>query len=81
VRAVFQYAPGDVRSSGANMPRWTLKCDNCNFEFTHSLIEDSGLVSFLEPSKPEFPEGGSELECPNCRHKDTFQRTELTYHA
>jgi rubredoxin len=45
------------------------------------MIEEGGLVSFFEPSKPDFPEGGSELECPNCGHKDTFLRTELTYRA
>jgi len=63
------------------MSRWTLKCENCSFPFTHSMIDDSGAVNFLEPAKPEFPEGGSELECPNCGHKDTYQRTDLMYSA
>jgi hypothetical protein len=63
------------------MPRWTLKCDNCDFEFTHSMIQDTGVVNFFLPPKPEFPEGGSELECPNCGYKDTYQRTDLIYNA
>ena len=63
------------------MSRWTLKCENCSFPFTHSMIDDSGALNFLEPAKPEFPEGGSELECSNCGHKDTYQRTDLMYSA
>ena len=61
------------------MPRWTLQCENCKFVFTHSMIDDSGALNFFEPPKPEFAEGGSELECPNCGHKATYQRTELSY--
>jgi len=63
------------------MPRWTLRCGNCNFEFTHSIIETSGFANFLEPPKPEFPLGGSVLECPNCGHKDTYRRIELAYQS
>jgi len=63
------------------MARWTLRCDNCNFEFTHSMIGDSGVANFLEAPKPEFPEGGAELECPNCGRKDTYQRHELAYES
>ena len=65
--------------SGDSMPRWTLRCDICDFRFTHSVIDDSRITNFMEPAKPEFPEGGSELECPNCGHKGTYQRTELAY--
>jgi DNA-directed RNA polymerase subunit RPC12/RpoP len=61
------------------MARWTLRCDNCKFEFTHSMIEGSGVANFFQPPKPEFPHGGAELECPNCGHKDTYQRHELAY--
>jgi len=61
------------------MARWTLRCDNCSFEFTHSMIEDSGVANFFHPPKPEFPDGGAELECPNCGSKDTYQRHELAY--
>ena len=63
------------------MAQWTLQCDNCNFVFTHSMIKDAGAPDFFLPEKPEFPEGGSELECPNCGHKDTYQRHELVYRA
>jgi rubredoxin len=61
------------------MPRWALQCDNCNFVFTHSTIADAGALDFFLPEKPEFPGGGSALECPNCGHKDTYQRHELVY--
>jgi rubredoxin len=63
------------------MARWTLRCDNCNFEFTHSMIDQASAIDFFEPSKPEFPEDGAELECPNCGSKDTYQRHELAYQS
>lgn len=63
------------------MARWTLRCDNCNFEFTYSMIAKSGAANFLEPAKPEFPDSGAELECPYCGHKDTYQRIELAYQS
>jgi hypothetical protein len=43
------------------------------------MIEDSGVANFFQPPKPEFPEGGTELECPNCGSKDTYQRHDLAY--
>jgi hypothetical protein len=43
------------------------------------MIADSGVANFFQPAKPEFPEEGAELECPNCGHKDTYQRTKLAY--
>ena len=33
------------------------------------------------PVKPEFPEKGSELKCPDCGHEGIYQRTDLTYRA
>jgi hypothetical protein len=65
------------------MPHWVLKCPECKIDFTHSEVhigrEDYGL--WLLPSKPEFPKGGSWLECPNCKKTSLFQRFQLTYAA
>jgi hypothetical protein len=48
----------------------------------HSLIKDSGALSyFSDISKPAFPSGGSEFECPNCAAKALYQRTDLLYRA
>jgi DNA-directed RNA polymerase subunit RPC12/RpoP len=58
---------------------WTLTCGNCGSNFVHSLIEDDSVLNFLFPSKPKFPDSGSELECPNCRRKTIYKRTDLTY--
>jgi hypothetical protein len=41
--------------------------------------QSAGTANFLEPPKPDFPDGGAELECPNCGHKHTYQRIELAY--
>jgi hypothetical protein len=53
---------------------------NCKKKFDHSVVDESGLDIFF-PSKPEFPDGGSELECPHCETKATYQRYQLTYNA
>jgi hypothetical protein len=45
------------------------------------MIKDAGALGFFMPEKPEFPNGESELECPNCGHKDIYQRHELVYAA
>jgi rubredoxin len=63
------------------MARWTLKCENCGFPFTHSQTDDSSAPNFFLPEKPDFPAGGSEFECPNCGHESTYQRTDLVYQA
>ena len=63
------------------MPRWVLKCSNCDFIFTHSNIKDESLSDYYFPPKPEFPVQGSELDCPQCKSKATYQRTGLLYHA
>jgi predicted RNA-binding Zn-ribbon protein involved in translation (DUF1610 family) len=65
----------------SDMARWTLKCENCGFPFPHTLIDDSSAPNYFLPEKPDFPVGGSELECPNCGHEATYQRTDLVYQA
>jgi hypothetical protein len=64
------------------MASWVVKCKNCEVEFTHSKIaDDYKMSSYLWPLKPEFPEGGSPLECPTCGHSATYRQTHLTYRA
>jgi hypothetical protein len=62
------------------MARWTLKCDNRNSEFTHSMITDLGAESYYLPETPDLGEG-VELECPHCGNKDTYDRSNLMYRA
>jgi DNA-directed RNA polymerase subunit RPC12/RpoP len=62
------------------MPKWVLKCDNCNGEFTHSMITDMGAESYFLPQKPDLGED-AELECPHCGNKDTYDRSDLLYRA
>jgi hypothetical protein len=61
------------------MPNWMLSRPKCNRQFVHSAINAKTLESFFFSPKPNFPTGGSELTCPNCQHKTTYQRVELTY--
>jgi uncharacterized Zn finger protein len=67
--------PGTV----SGMPKWVLKCDNCNAEFTHSIISDQSAESYFLPEKPAI--GNAEFECPNCGNKDTYDRSDLMYRA
>jgi uncharacterized C2H2 Zn-finger protein len=64
------------------MARWVLDCPRCGKEFTHSKVEDKGfaLGDWPEP-KPEFPDGGQSLDCPNCQNTSLYQRHQLTYRA
>jgi hypothetical protein len=63
------------------MPYWVLDCPQCHKEFVHSEIDGEkkhhGLWAL--PSKPEFPEGGAKLDCPNCKQASLFQRFQLRY--
>jgi endogenous inhibitor of DNA gyrase (YacG/DUF329 family) len=67
------------------MARWVLDCPNCNKEFTHTNINDRGSAlrdPFTSPeAKPEFPDGGLSVVCPNCKNTSVYQRYQLTYQA
>ena len=71
----------DNKSGKARMPYWILKCPQCKKDFVHSEInidkEHYGLWAL--PSKPEFPEAGSWLECTNCKKTSLFQRFQLMF--
>ena len=63
-------------------PQWVLSCSNCHKVFTHSKTNPrSATVPFdpLWPTKPDFPNGGLNLACPNCRTPAVYQRFELMY--
>jgi DNA-directed RNA polymerase subunit RPC12/RpoP len=60
------------------MAAWGLNCASCNQNLTKFLIKDT-LESYFFPEKPDFPEDGKELECPNCGYKATYQRSNLVY--
>jgi len=78
---IFKH-PGSVRSLfGVVMPTWIVECRNCKFILTCSIIDDVGMSNYFLPLKPEFPPAGTELECPNCGYKATYQRHNLTYRA
>jgi hypothetical protein len=63
------------------MPHWILKCPQCKKDFIHSEIdmEKQKYALWALPSKPEFPEGGSWLECANCKRTSLFQQSQLMF--
>jgi hypothetical protein len=64
---------------------WVLGCPDCHEYFTHSAILTSGQLQLTDPfetwlePKPEFPEGGMAIVCPNCNKTSTYQRHELVF--
>ena len=62
------------------MASWVLECPNCQSVFAHSKIDDNFANYFL-PLKPEFPDAGRPLDCPNCGHTATYQQSDLKYQA
>ena len=62
------------------MPRWVLNCPQCLTDFTHSeFVKDSTLEDYYLPAKPEFPTGGLNAECPNCKKTSMFQQYQLVF--
>jgi hypothetical protein len=63
------------------MARWVLGCPHCNEDFTHKEVRsDTGAFAW-SAVKPEFPDGGLNVICPNCNKLSVYQRSELTYHT
>jgi endogenous inhibitor of DNA gyrase (YacG/DUF329 family) len=61
------------------MPRWILNCPECQEEFTHSEVRESLHGISWWDEKPELPESGIQLECPNCKKTSAYQRYQLIY--
>jgi hypothetical protein len=61
------------------MPSWGLTCKGCGDIFRYSEISENTLVDYFLPAKPEFPARGVERECPSCKAKFTYQKSELMY--
>jgi len=66
------------------MPQWVFNCPQCNTELTHSQIyvgDHNPRDPFTVFSKPELPDGGLKLACPNCHKTSIYLRHQLTYRA
>ena len=63
------------------MPQSVLNCQHCHKPVTHGEINLAFLASYdpLWAPKPDFPEGGLRMMCPNCKKTSTYQRYELMY--
>jgi endogenous inhibitor of DNA gyrase (YacG/DUF329 family) len=66
------------------MAEWSLDCKGCKKPITHSsvnLAEKHMPYDSLWPSRPEVPEDGVTVRCPNCQQSASYHRHELTYRA
>ena len=64
------------------MPRWMLYCSLCRRVFPHSEVTfDSSVANPFGwlGNKPNFPDGGLSLKCPNCMEAALYQRYQLFY--
>jgi hypothetical protein len=61
------------------MANWGLTCKGCGKSFPYSEISEDTLVDYYLPAKPELPHEGTERECPNCKAKFTYRKSELIY--
>jgi hypothetical protein len=61
------------------MSQCVLSCHHCHKPVTHGEIDLASLASYdpLWAPKPDFPEGGLRMMCPNCKKPSTYQRYEL----
>jgi hypothetical protein len=62
------------------MASWVLNCKNCGKNFEHAKISDT-FANYFIAEKPDFPSGGLELECPNCKQRAMYQRAELMFQS
>jgi predicted RNA-binding Zn-ribbon protein involved in translation (DUF1610 family) len=62
------------------MERWVLNCEKCNVDIAYSEVEKvrDPFAAFI---KPEFPNGGLKIDCPNCGETSIYQRHQLVYRA
>ena len=67
------------RDRGERMASWVLACVNCQRDIEQAKIDNRALLDYLEPQKPMFPEGGREVECPNCGYRWVYRRNEMVY--
>ena len=64
------------------MAHWVLRCPQCKVYFKHSEASAKQRYDlWVLPAKPEVPQGGSWLTCPNCKETSLFQRFHLIYAA
>jgi hypothetical protein len=66
------------------MAHWVLCCRQCQAEVTS--IEDFQQESFVRDPytsviKPELPDEGVNVACPNCQRAFVYRRHELVYRA
>ena len=63
------------------MPQCVLNCQHCHKPVTRGEINLASLASYdpLWAPKPDFPEGGLRMMCPNCKKPSIYQRYELMY--
>jgi hypothetical protein len=63
--------------------QWFLNCHQCRKYFKHSDIEPrptNHLSDYdpLWPYRPDVPEEGFQMACPNCGETATYHRYQLT---
>jgi predicted Zn-ribbon and HTH transcriptional regulator len=64
------------------MAHWVARCRDCGYEHTHSTISDSGsLADFYLQMKPDMLNTAGAFDCPNCKAKRSYVRSDLMFRA
>ena len=74
----------EEKKVGDTMPRWMLHCEQCSKPVPYSGVafEHPAADAFAWLGrKPDFPDGGIHLGCPNCRETSLYQQHQLIYSA
>jgi hypothetical protein len=61
------------------MAAWVLACANCKVEIQHHPIDDSSLLNYLQPIKPQRADERFEITCPSCGHQGNYGFRNLYY--
>lgn len=74
----------EERKVGNTMPRWIVRCPRCHAAVPHSEVTFARAIEDALAGlgrKPDCPNGGFSLECPNCKETAHYQRHQLVYLA
>jgi len=63
------------------MAHWLLGCPECNKDFMYTEVPLDIGVFACSGVKPEFPDCGLSVVCPNCQISSIYKRNQLTYQA
>jgi hypothetical protein len=66
-----------MRYSNETAARWVLSCRRCGADLVRCPAEQ--VLALEIAIKPDFPNGGLKVQCPNCGKSFFYERHQLVY--